>query len=37
MVQAQIDDSIARLNVWRAYLQLQSVSGDLGPFLQAVQ
>ena len=37
MVQAQMDDSIARLNVWRAYLQLQSVRGDLGPFLQAVQ
>ena len=37
MVQAQMDDSIARLNVWRAFLQLQSVRGDLGPFLQAVQ
>jgi outer membrane protein len=35
MVQAQIDDSIARLNVWRAFLQLQAVRGNLQPFLQA--
>jgi outer membrane protein TolC len=35
LVQAEIDDSIARLNVWRAFLQLQSVRGDLQPFLQA--
>jgi outer membrane protein TolC len=34
LVQAEIDDSIARLNVWRAFLQLQSVRGDLQPFLQ---
>jgi outer membrane protein len=32
-----MDDSIARLNVWRAFLQLQSVRGDLQPFLQAAQ
>jgi outer membrane protein len=37
VVQAEMDDSIARLNVWRAFLQLQSVRGDLQPFLQAVQ
>ncbi len=36
LVQAQIDDSIARLNVWRAFLHLQAVRGDLEPFLQAV-
>jgi outer membrane protein len=35
LVQAQIDDSIARLNVWRAFLHLQAVRGDLQPFLQA--
>jgi outer membrane protein TolC len=35
LVQAEIDDSIARLNVWRALLQLQAIRGDLQPFLQA--
>jgi outer membrane protein len=35
VVQAQIDDSIARLNVWRAFLHLQAIRGDLQPFLQA--
>ena len=33
LVQAQIDDSVARLNVWRAFLRLQFVRGDLHPFL----
>jgi outer membrane protein TolC len=37
VVQAEMDDSIARLNVWRAFLQLQSVRGDLQPLLQAAQ
>jgi outer membrane protein len=37
VVQAEMDDSIARLNVWRAFLQLQSIRGDLQPFLQAAQ
>jgi outer membrane protein len=37
VVQAEMDDSIARLNVWRAFLQLQAVRGDLQPFLQAAQ
>ena len=37
VVQAEMDNSIARLNVWRAFLQLQSVRGDLQPFLQATQ
>ena len=37
LVQAEMDDSIARLNVWRAFLQLQAIRGDLQPFLQAVQ
>jgi outer membrane protein TolC len=34
MVQAEMDDAIARLNVWRAFLRLQFVRGDLQPFLQ---
>jgi outer membrane protein len=37
VVQAEMDDSIARLNVWRALLQLESVRGDLQPFLQVAQ
>jgi outer membrane protein len=35
LVQAQIDDSIARLSVWRAFLHLQAIRGNLQPFLQA--
>jgi outer membrane protein TolC len=35
LVQAQIDDSLARLNVWRAQLQLDSARGDIQPFLAA--
>jgi outer membrane protein len=34
LVQADIDKSIARLNVWRAFLRLQYIRGDLQPFLQ---
>jgi outer membrane protein TolC len=36
VVQAEIDDSIARLNVWRAFLQIETARGDIQPFLQAV-
>lgn len=36
VVQAEIDDSIARLSVWRAFLQYNAACGDLQPFLQAV-
>ena len=36
VVQAEIDDSIARLNVWRALLQIEAARGDVQPFLQAV-
>lgn len=36
LVQAEVDDSIARLSVWRALLQLDAARGDLQPFLQAV-
>jgi outer membrane protein len=34
LVQADIDNSLARLNVWRAFLKLQYIRGDLQPFLQ---
>jgi outer membrane protein TolC len=33
VVQAQIDDALARLSVWRALLQVASARGDLQPFL----
>ena len=33
VVQAQIDNSLARLNVWRALLQIATARGDLQPFL----
>lgn len=32
-VQAQIDDALARLNVWRALLEIATARGDLQPFL----
>ncbi len=34
LVLAEIDDSLARLNVWRALLHLCAASGDLDPFLR---
>jgi outer membrane protein TolC len=38
LVQAQIDDALARLNVWRARLQVDTARGDIQPFLaQATQ
>lgn len=36
LTQAEIDDAIARLNVWRALLELQAAQGDIQPFLNAV-
>jgi outer membrane protein TolC len=36
LVQAQIDDALARLNVWRAKLQVETSRGDIGPFLTEV-
>jgi outer membrane protein len=33
LVQAQIDDSLARLNVWRARLEVETARGDIQPFL----
>ncbi|HEU0005758.1 MAG TPA: TolC family protein [Terriglobia bacterium] len=37
LAQAEIEDSLARLRVWRALLTLAASRGDLGPFLQAVR
>jgi outer membrane protein TolC len=34
LTQAEIDDSLARLNVWRALLAMAAAQGDLGAFLQ---
>ena len=34
LAQAEVDDSIARLNVWRAQLSLAIALGDLKPFLE---
>ncbi len=36
LAQAEIEDSLARLRVWRALLALAASQGDLGPFLQRV-
>jgi outer membrane protein len=33
LVQAQIDDALARLSVWRAMLQVATVRGDIQPFV----
>ncbi len=33
LVQAQIDDSLARLSVWRARLEVTAARGDIQPFL----
>jgi outer membrane protein TolC len=33
LVEAQIDDVLARLNVWRALLELHTARGDIQPFL----
>jgi len=34
LTQAEIDDALARLNVWRAALGVAAAQGDLGPFLR---
>jgi outer membrane protein TolC len=36
LAQAEIDDAVARLSVWRALLAAARVRGDLKPFLQQV-
>jgi outer membrane protein len=37
LTQAEIDDSLARLGVWRALLRLAAVEGDLEPFVRQAQ
>ncbi|PWT90827.1 MAG: TolC family protein [Blastocatellia bacterium] len=37
LAQAEIDDRVARLNIWRAMLLAAKVHGDLKPFLQSVK
>ncbi len=34
LLQAEIDDSLATLNIWRALARLAVAQGDLGPFLK---
>jgi outer membrane protein TolC len=34
LAQAEIDDSLARLAVWRAWLQVETAQGDISPFLK---
>ena len=36
LTQAEIDDSLARLGVWRALLGVAAAEGDLTPFLASV-
>lgn len=37
LAQAEIDDRVARLNVWRALLVAAKIQGDLKPFLERVR
>jgi len=37
LAQAEIDDSVARLNIWRALLVGAKLQGDLKPFLQRLK
>jgi len=37
LAQAEIEDSLARLRVWRALLAVAASQGDLSPFLQGVR
>ncbi len=37
LTQAEIDNALARLNIWRAMLQLATAQGDLASFLQAAE
>ncbi|HEV2279366.1 MAG TPA: TolC family protein [Acidobacteriaceae bacterium] len=36
LAQAEMDDSLARLSIWRALAQLAAANGDLTPFLNTV-
>jgi hypothetical protein len=37
LVQAEIDDAIARLSVWRSLAGLAGAQGDLEPFLSLLR
>jgi outer membrane protein TolC len=37
LTNAEIDDALARLNIWRARLAVAAAQGDLQPFLNEVQ
>lgn len=37
LAQAEMDDSLARLSIWRALAQISAASGDLTPFLNTVK
>ena len=37
LAQAQMDDSLARLSIWRALAEISAANGDLTPFLSAVK
>ena len=37
LAQAETDDAIARLGVWRAFLAMTQASGDLAPFLEQLR
>jgi len=37
LAQAEIDDAVARLGVWRALLAAAQARGDLAPFLDKVK
>lgn len=37
LAQAEMDDSLARLSIWRALAELSAANGDLSPFLNTVK
>jgi outer membrane protein TolC len=37
LTQAEIDDALARLNIWRAMLAVSAAEGDLAPYLDQVK
>jgi hypothetical protein len=37
LAQAEADDAVARLGVWRAFLAITQAAGDLAPFLEQLR
>jgi hypothetical protein len=37
LAQAEADDAVARLGVWRAFLVVTQAAGDLTPFLERLR